>query len=77
MTTTVAPPAFDGCREQLDELVRGRADMDAVERVIDAFALDRDSKDALWLWASGRRDRLARQPSRPATSNGERHDDLW
>ncbi|HEV7883219.1 MAG TPA: hypothetical protein VGO81_06600 [Solirubrobacteraceae bacterium] len=52
-------------------------DDDAVERVIDSYALDRDLKDALWLWANGRRDRLARSPSRPATSNGERHDDLW
>ena len=60
MTTTGAPPAFDGCRERLDELVRARGDMDAVERVIDSYALDRDLKDALWLWASGRRDRLAR-----------------
>jgi hypothetical protein len=42
--------------------------MELVERTIDACVLDRDEKDALWLWASGRHDRLKRRPSLHATS---------
>jgi hypothetical protein len=68
MTTTGAPIRFDGCRARVDELLDAHADMELVERTIDACVLDRDEKDALWLWASGRHDRLKRRPSLHATS---------
>jgi hypothetical protein len=77
MTSTRAPLPFDGCRERLDELLGARADMDVVERVIDTCALDRDEKDALWLWASGQRDLLEQHPSQPATFDRERLHELW
>jgi len=53
-----APVLFDGCRARVDELLDAHADMGAVERTIDDTALGREEKDALWLWARGRRDRL-------------------
>jgi hypothetical protein len=62
MTTTGAPVPFDGCRARVDRLFDAHADMELVERAIDACVLDRDEQDALWLWASGRQDRLTRQP---------------
>jgi len=65
MTRTEAPVHFDGCRERVDELVETHADMGVVERTIDTYALGREEKDALWLWASGRRDRLATHGDRP------------
>jgi hypothetical protein len=49
-----ATAVFDGCRDRVGELLDARADMGVVERTIDAYALDRDEKDALWLWSRGR-----------------------
>jgi hypothetical protein len=43
---------FDCCRAGVAELLHARADFDVVEGTIDSYALDRDQKDALWLWAS-------------------------
>jgi hypothetical protein len=77
MTTTGIPVAFDGCRARVDELLDARADMEAVERAIDVCVLDRDEKDALWLWASGRHDWLTRRSSLLATSEGDRDDEAW
>jgi hypothetical protein len=52
--------------------------MGLVERTIDASALDRDEKDALWLWSRGRRPRShppsARGRQRSAMSEGHGHD---
>jgi hypothetical protein len=64
VTTNGARLVFDGCRARVDEL-------------LDACVLDRDEKDALWLWASGRRERLTRQPPLLATSEGEGDDEAW
>jgi hypothetical protein len=54
----VQRPSFDGCRQRVDELLDAHVDIGVVEVTIDAFALSREEKDALWLWASGQRDRL-------------------
>jgi hypothetical protein len=48
--------------------------MGVVETAIDAYALDRDEKDALWLWSYGRRARNASGRQRPAMSEGHGHD---
>ena len=58
MSGTVAPVVFDSCRSQVDELLDANVPMGVVERMIEGCALDRENRDALWLWASGRRDRL-------------------
>ena len=58
--TTRSPVAavFDRWRARIDDLLAGHADMGVVEHAIAAAdALDGEEKDALWLWASGRRDR--------------------
>jgi hypothetical protein len=58
MSGTAAPAAFDCYRARIGELLDGHADMVVVEHAIAAaYALDGEEKDALWLWASGRRDR--------------------
>ena len=57
-TSTDVPTFFDCCRAGVHELLAVNAEMDVVERTIGAYALDPEEKDALWLWASGRRDRL-------------------
>jgi hypothetical protein len=72
MTTNGIPLLFDGCRARVDELLDARADMEVVEQEIDACGLDRDEKDALWLWASGRRERLRRHAPLLAASEMER-----
>lgn len=61
-TTGVPVTPFDGYRAWIDELLDARADMELIERAIDGCVLDRDEKDALWLWASGRGDRRTRRP---------------
>jgi hypothetical protein len=58
MSSPVAVTVFDRCRSRVDELFDAHVPMDLVERMIDAHALEREDKDALWLWASARRDRL-------------------
>jgi hypothetical protein len=76
MTSTDAPVLFDGCRAQVEELLDAHVDMGLVERVIDASALGRDERDALWLWASGRSERLMGDGGRlqPAMTAGAGHD---
>lgn len=76
MSSANAPAVFDGCRASVDELLDAGVDMGVVERTIDDYALDREEKDALWLWASGRRDRLIGGGGRPqpAISQGDGHD---
>jgi len=60
MSSTAAPAAFDCCRARIGELLHYDADMVVVEHTIAAAsALDAEEKDALWLWASGQRDRLS------------------
>lgn len=61
MSTVDAPPVFDCCRDAVTELVEAGADVDVVERAIETYALDRDEKDALWLWLWG-----LRRPTRSA-----------
>jgi hypothetical protein len=64
MSQATTPAVFDRCRARIEELLEGHADMSVVERTIDdQYALDRDQKDALWLWASGRRTRLISDPA--------------
>jgi hypothetical protein len=86
MTATNPPPLFDCCRAGVAELLDAHADFDVVERTIDTYALGREEKDALWLWASARRRPVAApdrrpavharnwQPSKIATTAGEGHD---
>jgi hypothetical protein len=58
MSRSEAPTVFDRCRAELDELLLGgRADMAVIQHAIDALPLDGDARDALWLWAQGRRER--------------------
>jgi hypothetical protein len=76
MSSSDAPVLFDGCRARVDDLLDAHADMGVVERAIDASALGREEKDALWLWASGRRAGLVGDGGRPepAMSGGDGHD---
>lgn len=53
MSTADAPLVFDCCRDAVTELVEAGADLDVVERAIETYGLDRDEKDALWLWLWG------------------------
>lgn len=70
-----ATAVFDGCRDRVEELLDARADMGVVERTIDAYALDRDEKDALWLWSHGRAPRgHARGLQRSVLPEGHGHD---
>jgi hypothetical protein len=55
-TSIDVPTFFDCCRAGVNELLDANVEMDVVERAIDTYALDSEEKDALWLWASGRRD---------------------
>ena len=55
---TVHPMLFDRCRAGVHELLAANVEMGVVERTIGACALNPEEKDALWLWASGQRDRL-------------------
>lgn len=60
MSTANTPAFFDCCRAGVAELIDAGAGMDVIERTIDAYALDPDEQDALWLWARGPHDRLIR-----------------
>lgn len=59
MSTTNTPAFFDCCRAGVAELIDAHAGMDVIERTVDAYALGREEKDALWLWARGQHDRLS------------------
>jgi len=61
MSAAHGPVFFDCCRAAITELIEADAGMDVVECTIDAYALDRDEEDALWLWAAGRRTRSPRR----------------
>lgn len=78
MSSTKATAVFDGCRDRVDELLEANADMRVVDSTIDAYALDRDEKDALWLWSHGCRPRgrarTAGGRRRPAISEAGGHD---
>lgn len=83
MSSTVAPVVFDGYRSWVDELLAENVPMGVIEQMIDACALERENRDALWLWASGRRDRLISGASHARiigstapTEAGEPHDTL-
>ena len=66
---------FDRCRVGIDELLDAHTNMRAIECTIDDYALDGEEKDALWLWASGRRHRLASDASdRLILGRGAAHD---
>ena len=61
---TGVPASFLSCRAGICELLAAGVDMAEVERTIEAYALDRDEKSALWLWAIGRRRRPRSEPDR-------------
>ena len=73
-----ATAVFDGCLDRVGKLLDANADMRVVERTIDAYALDRDEKDALWLWSDGQRPRGHGRRGggrhRSAMSEGHGHD---
>jgi len=48
------PGFFDCCRAGIAELLEADAAIDVLERTIDAYALDREEKAVLWLWAAAR-----------------------
>jgi hypothetical protein len=50
---TGAAVGFEHCRAEVQGLVERRTEIGVVERVIDAYPLDRDERAALWLWACG------------------------
>lgn len=56
MSATEIPASFLSCRAGVCELLVAGVPMAEVERTIDAYPLERDHKDALWLWAIGRRE---------------------
>jgi hypothetical protein len=59
MSSAAQAAFFDRWRAWIDELLDEHADMGVVEHAIDAaHALDGEEKDALWLWANGRRERI-------------------
>lgn len=62
MSAGEPPPFFDFCRAGVADLLDAHVDMETVERTIDAYALQGDEKDALWLWAIGRRDHDSSEP---------------
>jgi hypothetical protein len=78
MSSTRATAVFDGCRDRVDELLDANADTRVVDSTIDAYALDRDEKDALWLWSQGCRPRgqarAAGGRQRPAIAEAGGHD---
>lgn len=47
----LADAVFDGCRERLQALLGGHADLTVVEHTIASYPLDSEEKAALWLWA--------------------------
>jgi hypothetical protein len=55
------------------ELLAAGVDMTEVERTIEAYCLDRDHKDALWLWAMGRRERPLREATMSPDHRPGRH----
>jgi hypothetical protein len=73
-----ATAVFNGCRDRVDKLLDANADRRVVDSTIDAYALDRDEKDALWLWSHGRRPcsqaRSAAGRQRSAMSEADGHD---
>lgn len=64
---TGAAVGFEHCRAEVQKLVEGRTETDVVERVIDAYPLDREERGALWLWACGCR---AWRRSKPIGQDG-------
>lgn len=51
---------YNCCRAEVTALLDARTPVRAVERRIDAFAVDANTKAALWLWAYGCGGRLTR-----------------
>jgi hypothetical protein len=75
MSSRKATAVFNRCRDGVARLLDAHADMGVVERAIDGYALDRDEKDALWLWSHGRTPRSrAGGRQRSAISEGHGHD---
>ena len=56
MSAAEIPASFLACRAGVCELLAAGVEMAEVERTIDAYPLERDQKDALWLWAIVRRE---------------------
>ncbi len=56
MSATEIPASFLSCRAGVGELLAAGVPMAEVERAIGGYALERDHKDTLWLWAIGRRE---------------------
>jgi len=73
--STTPTSYFDRCRVGIDELLGARTNMRTIEGTIDTYALDEEEKDALWLWASGRRDRHGSIPAELSAAGwGDGHD---
>lgn len=58
MTTTDASTPFGPYGARLRQLLDAGASVAIVEHAIESFALGRDEKSALWLWARSRHDPL-------------------
>lgn len=52
MTASTAPGLYDSCRATLDAMMHAGASVQALERAIEAFPVDREERSALWLWAT-------------------------
>ena len=65
--------SFLSCQAGVRELLVDGVDIVEVERTIDAYPLERDHKDALWLWAVGGRERPGSDTSdHPLTAGAQR-----
>ncbi len=58
MSSTDALAFFHHCCAGVHTLLLADVEMAVVEQTIDGYTLDREEKDAVWLWASARRDHL-------------------
>lgn len=55
MSLPAVPTRFAACRVRVDRLIDAGVGSDEIERVIDSFSVDRDTRAALWLWATAPR----------------------
>lgn len=57
MSASDITASFPSCQAGIRELLESGIHIAEVERTIDAYPLEREHKDALWLWAVGGRER--------------------
>lgn len=73
MSASDIPASFLSCQAGVRELLAGGVDIAEVERTSDAYPLERDDKDAWWLWAVGGRERPGSDTSdHPLTAGAQR-----